>query len=241
MLMLKRAEVLVLVLSLTTVFSLSALGKVLFEDDFEAETLNGEPSLWNIVPDFTLQVVEDPQDPSNKILAQEGEGNGLGVPTPVGSEDQGWTDYIWEFDWMWDQDTYQGTAHRYQGAEGYYHASRREGGENLIIYMWDGDFGELQAGPWQSGNEVWYRMQISAIGNQHIVKGKERDDGTPFEEIDPIVSVEDDTYADGTIGLFGGAGLYWDNMIVYEPGTVITAVNPAAKLAATWGKLKVGY
>jgi len=225
MLVLKKAGVLVLVLSFTAAFSLSAPGEVLFEDDFEAEALNAEPSLWNMVPDFTLQVVEDPQDPGNKVLSQEGEGDGLGISTPAGSEGQGWADYIWEFDWMWDVDTYQGTAHRYQDAEGYYHASRREGGTEFIIYMWDGDFNELQAGPWQSGVGVWYRMQSSDIGKEHIIKGKERDDGTPFEEIDPIISVEDDTYPGGPIGLFGGIGLYWDNIIVYEPGTNIHAAD----------------
>ncbi len=85
-------------------------------------------------------------------------------------------------------------------------------------------------------------MQISSIGNQHAVKAKERDDDTPFEELDPIVSVEDDTYAEGTIGLFGtgaGGALYWDNIIVYEPGTDLSeAVEPGGKLAVTWGKIK---
>jgi hypothetical protein len=240
--MLREVGVLLLVLSFPMVFSLSAPGRVLFEDVFEAEDIDKEPSLWDMVAGFTLRVVEDPDNPDNKVLAQQGEGNGLGIPVPSGWEDQDfWVDYIWEFDWMWDQDNYQGTAHRYQSAQGYYHSSRRLGGGNFIIYMWNGNFNELQNNPWSSETGVWYRMQSADIGNQHTVKGKPRDDDTPFEELGTIVSVEDDTYAEGPIGLFGTGGgtLYWDNIIVYEPGTDIHAVKPAAKLAVTWGRLKV--
>ena len=72
------------------------------------------------------------------------------------------------------------------------------------------------------------------------MKGKERDDNTPFDKLDPIVSAIDDTYADGPIGLFGAEGsLYWDNIVVYEPGTAPKAVKPASKLAVAWGKIKV--
>ncbi len=84
-------------------------------------------------------------------------------------------------------------------------------------------------------------MQISDIGDEHIVKGKEQGDDTPFDELDPIVSAVDDSYPDGPIGLFGASDvpLYWDNIIVYEPGTVIGAVEPSDKLAVTWGRIKV--
>jgi methyl coenzyme M reductase subunit C len=37
-------------------------------------------------------------------------------------------------------------------------------------------------------------MQISDIGNKHIVKGKERGDNTPFDKLNPIVSAVDNTY-----------------------------------------------
>jgi hypothetical protein len=241
MMTLKKAELLTLVLAFVICFSQSAPGKVLFEDDFEADDVGDEPSLWNIVAGFTLEVVEDPQDPGNKVLEETGEANGLGPPTPIGWEDQDfWTDYVWEFDWMWTADTYAGTAHRYQDAQHYYHYSRRLGGANFIIYKWDGNFGELDNQPWASSVGVWYRMQSTDTGDQHTIKAKERDDETPFDELDPIVSATDDTYADGTIGLFGAEGsLYWDNIVVYEPGTSpVEAVEPASKLAVTWGKIK---
>jgi hypothetical protein len=235
-------KTLILMLSLLIGVSLSAFGKVLFEDDFEADSLNKEPSLWgNIVAGFTLRVVADPDNPNNKILAEQGEGNGLGIPTPADWEKQDfWVDYIWEFDWMWDRDEYQGTAHRYQGPLQYLHSSRRLGGANFIIYMWNGNWNELQNKPWPSEPNVWYRMQISDIGDEHIVKGKERDDDAEFEALNPIVSIKDNTYKTGTIGLFGtsGGALYWDNIIVYEPGTNIQAVTPAGKLTTTWGTLK---
>ena len=241
MLRAKLVGLLVLVFSFTIAFSVSVSGDILFKDDFEGDDVGDEPALWNIVAGFTLEVVEDPEDPNNKVLSEMGEANGLGPPTPLGWEDQDpWTDYIWEFDWMWEGDVYVGTAHRYQDAQHYYHSSRRMGGANFITYNWDGNFTELQNSPWKSDVGVWYRMQSSDIGNEHIIKGKERDDETPFDELDPIVSVEDDTYAEGTIGLFGAEGsMYWDNIIVYEPGTDITgAVDPGSKLAVTWGEVK---
>ena len=241
MLMLKEAGILVLALSFITVFSLSAPAEILFEDDFEADDIGDEPSLWNIAAGFPVEVVEDPENPDNKVLETTGETNGLEPPTPVDWEDQDfWTDYVWEFDWMWETDTYVGTAHRYQDAQHYYHSSRRVGGANFIIYLWDGNFVELQNSPWSSPAGVWYRMQSSDIGDEHTVKGKESDDETPFDELDPIVSVQDDTYAEGTIGLFSAEGLmYWDNIIVYEPGTDLTgAVEPGGKLSITWGKIK---
>ncbi|MFC1712990.1 hypothetical protein ACFL6S_04935 [Candidatus Poribacteria bacterium] len=241
MLMLRKTWALTLVLFLIMLLSQPVFGEILFEDDFEADDIGDEPSLWNIVPGFTLQVVEDPENPDNKVLAETGEANGLGPPTPVGWEDQDfWTDYVWEFDWMWSADVYVGTAHRYQDAQHYYHSSRRLGGANFIIYNWDGNFTALQDRPWSSNAGVWYRMQSSDIGNEHTIKGKEIDDETPFDQLDPIVSVEDDTYAEGTIGLFGAEGvMYWDNIIVYEPGTDISgAVEPVGKLAVTWGKIK---
>lgn len=237
---LKKTGLFILVMSFIMAFSLSATGKILFEDNFEADNVGKEPSLWNVVPGFTLVIAKDPQNANNKVLAETGEANGLGPPTPVDWEDQDfWTDYIWEFDWMWENDVYAGTAHRYQDPEHYYHSSRRQGGGNFIIYNWNGDWNELDNKSWKSGVGVWYRMQISDIGKEHIVKGKERNDDTPFDKLDPIVSAVDDAYADGPIGLFGAEGsLYWDNIIVYEPGTNIGAVEASDKLAVTWGKIK---
>ena len=81
MLVLRRAEL--LVLALFFIVSLSASGAVLFEDDFEAENIGDEPSLWNMVAGFNFEVVDDPESPGNKVLAETGEANGLGVPTPA--------------------------------------------------------------------------------------------------------------------------------------------------------------
>ena len=247
MLMLKKAGILVLALSFITVFSLSAPAEILFEDDFEADDIGDEPALWNATPGFTLEVVEDPEDPGNKVLSQLGEANGLGPPTPVGWEDQDfWTDYIWEFDWYWGADTFVGTVQRYQDPQHYLHISRRMGG-NLTLFNWGGDWNNiLQESPWGSDIQIWYRMQISDIGDEHIAKGKESVDDTPFDELAPMISAEDDSYPEGPIGLFGlgddvgGGTLFWDNIIVYEPGTDISGavVEPTNKLSITWGKIK---
>ena len=96
MLIPKKASVLILTLSFITVLSLPAVGRVFFKDDFEADDIGDEPSLWNMVGGFTLKVVKDPQNPNNKVLAETGEADGLGVPTPIGWEKQNfWIDYVW--------------------------------------------------------------------------------------------------------------------------------------------------
>ena len=115
--MLKKVGVLVLALSVLTFFSLSASGRILFEDDFEADNIGDEPSKWEIIAGYNLFIEEDPDDSGNKVLTQVGESNGKGVPGPIGWEDQDfWTDYIWEFDWMWPTDSFVSMSYRYQSS-----------------------------------------------------------------------------------------------------------------------------
>jgi hypothetical protein len=227
---------------LMIVLTRAADAAILFEDDFEGDGIGDAPAKWDVVAPLNLEVIRDPDDAANQILSEQGEGNGNGVPVPTGWEDQDfWTDYVWEWDWMWDGDGYAGTAHRYQGATNYYHSSRRAGGASFIIYRWDGNWNEMHNQPWPSEVGVWYSMQSTDIGNEHFVKAKPRDDDTPFEELDPIVTAVDDQYPDGPIGLFGigdAPHLFWDNIIVYEPGTNIRAVDPAGKTATTWARIK---
>ncbi len=228
--MLRKTLALVLVIFL----SQPVFGAILFEDDFE----EGNLDKWeNTVPQ--MQVIEDPDNADNMVLEQNIEVEGPPLPIPAGSLDAGWTDYIWEFDWWWIEDAWVGTGYRYQDGTHYFHSSRRAG-NSFSIFMWDGNFAELVNVPWNTTVGTWYRMQHSIIGAEHIVKGKERDDDTPFDELPPLVTLEDDTYTEGPIGLFGASELmYWDNIIVYEPGTDLSgAVEPGGKLAVTWGEIK---
>ena len=95
------------VLSVVTVLSISAFGAVLFEDDFEADAIGKEPAKWNPVAGLTLSVEKDPAGGNNQVLDQKGEANGKGAVTPVDWDKQDfWTDYVWEFDWMWNGDGY---------------------------------------------------------------------------------------------------------------------------------------
>ena len=221
-------------LFLLTAFSISAFGAILFEDDFGSGNLDK----WENVKGQPLEVTKDPDDGGNQVCEQNIEIEGPPLPIPKGSLDEGWTDYIWEYDLRWVGDPFVGNGYRYQGPTNYFHGSRRVGG-SYSIFIWNGGFAELNNQPWASDGGVWYRLQLSVIGDEHIVKTKERDDETPFDELDPILKIKDNTYKDGPIGLFGAEGMmFWDNIIVYEPGTNIRAVKPRGKLTTTWGGLK---
>ena len=68
---------------------------------------------------------------------------------------------------------------------------------------------------WPTDLKKWYRFQLSVMGQEYILKGKERTDATSFEEVEPIMAWKDDTYNRGPIGLFGlELRVLWDNMVV---------------------------
>ena len=218
--------------------SITTRADILFEDDFEADDVGDSPAKWDNPGTFTLEVDDDPAGGGNQVLLQEGEWEFIPMAHPKNTLNAGWTDYIWEYDWYWEGDDYYGTAQRFQDDSNYYHFSRRLG-FSASYFLLQGDFIELINVPWQEGPNIWFRFQISMIGDEHVVKVKERDDATLFTAIDPIIEISDDTFDGGTIGLFGGGTpVWWDNMIVYEPGTNIFSVDPRDKSATTWGSLK---
>ena len=85
-----------------------ASGKVLFVDDFEDDGIGEEPSNWEHLNfasgNSIITIAEDPQNPQNKVAKTTG--IGLYIPKAAGREN--WNDYIWEFDWMWENDSWQG-------------------------------------------------------------------------------------------------------------------------------------
>ena len=240
--MLKKMGILAFVLFLTMGFSLFVSGEVLFEDDFEEGDLGTRPPKWNNVAGYNLFIDEDPDDPTNRVLAEPGEPMGEGFPTPVGWEDQDfWTDYIWEFDWRLPVDVNTNAAHRYQGIQACYQIGRRGAGATYSMFINKGGLSELENANWISEIHKWYRMQITTVEDQHIVKGKERDDKTPFDALGPIIEIEDGTFETGTIALAGAGGhgtIYSDNIVVYD-GT--QPVDSAGKLSTTWGRLRARY
>ena len=130
-----EAKGLFFVLFLLTVFSLSAFGAILFEDDFESRNLDK----WENVKGQPLEVTKDPDDKGNQVCEQNIEIEGPPQPIPKGSLDEGWTDYIWEYDWRWTGDPWVGTAYRYQDGTNFFHSSRRVGG-SFSVFTWNGNF-----------------------------------------------------------------------------------------------------
>ncbi|MBD3181742.1 hypothetical protein GF312_05585 [Candidatus Poribacteria bacterium] len=226
------------------VFCSTAIGEMLFVDDFEDDVIGSEPLRWDKIEstagDSIITIEIDPTDAQNKVAKT----TAIGIYLPQVAGRENWTDYVWDFDWMWENDNFVGTVYRVESGEAFFHASRRTGFVNVNIYTYDnGAWAEITSGEYPNENNVWYSHRLIINGNTHQVYLKERDDDTPFEELDPVVEAENDMFESGPIGMMGiTSGVsYYDNMRVAE--TVqdledVTAVNADRKLAAIWGQIK---
>jgi len=221
-----------------------ANAKVLFVDDFEDDNFGDEPSKWEHL-DFAggnsiITVEEDPAKTKNNVAKTIG--IGLYIPSTNGREK--WSDYVWDFDWMWESDSYVGTVYRVEDVEAHYHGSRRQGATEIHIYTRNaGNWANVATGTYPNENNVWYSHRLIIKGNKHQIYMKERDDDTPFEELKPVVEVEDDTFKDGPIGMMGiTAGIsYFDNMVLVETLQDIEnlkSVELTGKLSTTWGQIR---
>ncbi|HIE29960.1 TPA: hypothetical protein EYP66_22065 [Candidatus Poribacteria bacterium] len=225
-------------------FSGLATGKVLFIDDFEKDEIGKEPSNWEHLNfasgNSTITIEKDPQNPQNKVAKTEG----IGLYIPKVAERENWSDYIWDFDWMWENDSYVGTIYRVEDAEAHFHGSRRQGATDMKIYTRKaGTWAEIASGQYPNENNVWYSHRLIMKGKRHEIYMKERDDETPFEQLKPVVEVENDMFKKGPVGMMGiTAGVsYFDNMVVVE--TIedfkrLQAVDHHRKLTAIWGRIK---
>ena len=235
-----------------------ANGKVLFFDDFERDAIGKEVSKWENM-NLTLSdwekgtdvtVAKDPQNPNNKVA--KASGTCLYIPKVAGRDD--WSDYVWDFDWMWDIDTYVGTAYRVMDdGKNLFHGSRRLGGKEVHIYKREGDTwtGQIAGGSYDSGVNIWYTHRLIMKGDKHQIYMKKRDDKTPFEQLKPVVELESGLFKKGSVGILGviSEGLevgpatgYWDNVVVAEdPRDLVGfkfAVEHLGKLTTTWGQIK---
>jgi hypothetical protein len=238
-----KIRVLLLVLAFSA-FCGVASGKVLFVDDFEKDKVGEEPSNWEQL-DFaagnsTITIAKDPQDPQNNVAKTIG--IGLYIPKADGREN--WSDYIWDFDWLWENDSYVGTVYRVEDAEAHFHGSRRQGATDIKIYTRKaGAWAEIATGQYPNENNVWYSHRLIMNGNKHEIYVKERDDETPFENLKPVVETENDMFKKGPVGMMGiTAGVsYFDNMVLVEnleDLKRLQAVNHRNKLTAIWGRIK---
>ena len=224
-----------------------ANGKVLFVDDFERDTIGEEPSNWEQIffaqSNSIITIDKDPQDAQNLVARTTGVG--IYLPKVAGRED--WKDYIWDFDWMWENDSFVGTVYRFEDSGAFFHGSRRTGGVNVEIYTnTAGAWTLIAGGQYPNENNVWYSHRLIIEGDKHEIYLKERDDDTPFEELEPIVEAADDMFESGPVGMLGitDGVSYFDNMVVAETVQDIEkfkAVDHVGKLTITWGSVKVEY
>jgi len=225
-----------------------ASGKVLFVDDFEKDEVGKEPSNWEHLNfasgNSKITIEKGPQDPQNKVAKT----TGIGLYIPKADGRDNWSDYIWDFDWMWENDSYVGTVYRVEGAEAHYHGSRRVGNSPIQIYTRkDGAWAAIATGQYPNENNVWYSHRLILKGDKHEIYLKERSDELPppdwHLELDPVVEVDNDMFKKGPVGMMGiTSGVsYFDNMVVVESLEDLKrlqAVGHLGKLTNTWGRIK---
>ena len=217
----------------------SGLGDTIFQDDFEDDKLGEPPDRWIGCPEEG-PVAEDPEDSSNKVMFLKG---GADADCAVIADTDDLSEYTAEWDWLW---TDGGKCHSFsihwQGRGEYYHFSRRTDGISWGIWArtggaWPGPFVN-GAYAWELSK--WYRLQVNVSGSDISGKIKERDDGTPFDEIEPFIEMRgnDDRFDKGKFGPNEGwSGAYIDNVLIYI-GEFSKAVERDGKLASTWGEVK---
>ena len=244
----------VLILLLFTTFQF-ANAKILFLDDFEQDKIAEEPSKWehlNFNPGNSKIIIEeDPADPKNHVAKT----TGIGLYIPIADGRDEWRDYIWDFDWMWENDSFVGTIYRVEGgikgAESHFHGSRRTGAVNIQIYTPKaGAWALLGTGQFPNENNVWYTHRLVMEGGQHQIYLRKREDELPPSDWHlnekPIVEVDDDTFKTGPVGMMGitNGVSYFDNMVVVESIADIDRVRPVSprhKLATTWAMIKTQF
>jgi len=229
----------ILIFSLILSLSLSnseLCAKLLFEDDFEAEEVGKEPSKWKqevgagATPQIAI-IKKDFFDKENKMMM-----------TPQGevfyvAGDKSWTDYIYEWDWMFfaDDQSGPGMGWRYQCTSKLYRAKRS--GANIEIAIKNPDWKVLSTAPAIFVKKKWFRVQVTIIEDKITLKTKERDDGTPFENIEPLIELTDDQIKNGNIST-AACQAFVDNVVVYSNSK---AVEPVGKLSTTWATIKSSY
>ena len=122
------------------------------------------------------------------MLEQKGESNGEEIPILLETKpkDAGWTDYIVEWDWWWNADTWVLLAWRYQGPTENFIFMRNGEDQKFSMPIFRGEAKVTEvSGVWPTDLEKWYRFQLSVIGPEFRLKGKERTDDTAFEKMKP--------------------------------------------------------
>jgi hypothetical protein len=231
-----------LILMFSFSFASNALGKVLFRDDFESDAEGKEPSKWSLAAGNNKgTVVKDPNNAKNKALSVAEHFNWGGPQAIVG--ELSWTDYVAEWDWMFQKDTHHAMMYFWNDQEHFYHFSRREGNIAWQNYARENNWIFLKGVDYPTKLMEWYRVQLTVDSKGgYSAKVKPKSDDTPFEKLDPILVGQDVRYKKGKFGTNGALTSYIDDLLIYEIGTPISellmAVKGIGKLPITWGEMK---
>jgi len=224
-----------LILMLGVTFQSVGLAAILFQDDFEDDTMGKEPKKWKFDPDAEVnnigKIDKDPVDPTNQVFT--GYGGYLADKGAI------YKDFVLEYDWMFMKDDQNNSLgfRVVDQKKAHYQLSRRSGAQDWKIYQFNGAWNEIVSKAWPTDVETWYSVQLICEGPLFTVKAKKKDDPTLFKDIGkPLLKIKDDTHEKGFISTS-----YWgpiDNIIIAEHENDILAVQTSNKLSTIWGKLK---
>ncbi len=87
-----------------------------------------------------------------------------------------------------DADSWVLLTWRYQGAKDYFCFMRNGEDQKISMLIFTNEATVTQVSDvWPTDLKKWYRFQLSVMGQEYILKGKERTDATSFEEVEPIM------------------------------------------------------
>lgn len=249
----KNISILTIMVFLVSVFALAANAKILFKDDFESDTIGKPPANWIDLgapkgyAGGGLSVVEaDPLNPNNKVfhlIPKAFDTNSHNI-WAVHDGDKSWVNYVWEFDWLFPEDTYCPVDFRLVNVDEFCQVSRRPGHSEFHIYTHTAQSQWLELRKYTFSHEdlKWYRVQISVKDKEFTFKIKELNDKTTFDKLkEPDVmanTMAGELFPYGGVGLQEGYKGIVDNIAVGETAGDIQAVEYSGKMAICWGKLK---
>jgi len=223
----------------------SAFGEQFYASDFEADTIGKFPQGWELGFEGSgePQVIQDPLDKNNKVFAHTDLAMDLARHDVGGSiavvSDSDVSDYMVDYDAYFPADFYIGTLFRFIDAESFYLFDRRQGGPTFDFWMrGGGNWTNFKSGiPYPAVPEEWFSFRLVIKGDTFEAYAKEKDDDTPFADMDPLMEGTEASYETGKFGLYGL--IYVDNVIIGETeGDMSISVESAGKLTSTWGNIK---
>ena len=235
----KSTFVLILAFVLSITVNFLSFSKTVFQDDFEKDTVGQSPSKWVGCPEEGT-VAKGPEEPQNQVMLI----NETSADCAIVADTDDLEEYVAEWDWFWEDGAKcHSMAIHWQKKGEFYHFSRRTDGSSWGIWArsggaWPGAF-VMGNSPYELNK--WYRLQVSVDGPEIVGKMKERDDKTPFDEIESFIEMhgEDKRFEKGKFGPNEGWGAaFMDNVLIYI-GEPSRAVKQEGKLTTIWGEIKV--